>query len=75
ALTLDHLTGGRFILGVGTGEAINLTPFGLRNERPLGRVAEGLHIMRSLFADDRPFSFRGDHFTLTDATLGLRPLG
>jgi phthiodiolone/phenolphthiodiolone dimycocerosates ketoreductase len=75
ALTLDHLTGGRFILGVGTGEAINLTPFGLANERPLGRVEEGLEIMRALFASDGPVDFAGDHFTLRGATMGLAPVG
>ena len=38
ALTLDHLTGGRFVLGVGSGEALNLEPFGVTNERPLSRL-------------------------------------
>jgi phthiodiolone/phenolphthiodiolone dimycocerosates ketoreductase len=75
ALTLDHLTGGRFILGVGTGEAVNLTPFGLANERALGRVEEGLRVMRALFASDGPVDFTGDHFTLRGASLGLRPVG
>jgi len=75
ALTLDHLTGGRFILGVGTGEAINLTPFGLANPRPMGRVEEGLRIMRLLFATDGPVDFAGDHFTLDRATMGLAAVG
>ena len=39
ALTLDHVTGGRFVLGVGTGEALNLTPFGLA--QPPAAVAPG----------------------------------
>lgn len=75
AMTLDHLTGGRFILGVGTGEAINLTPFGLANERPLARVEEGLRIIRALFDSDEPVDFAGDHFTLRGGSLGLRPAG
>lgn len=75
ALTLDHLTEGRFILGVGTGEAINLTPFGLENPRPMGRLEEGLEVMRLLYSTDAPVDFAGDHFTLRRASLGLRPLG
>lgn len=75
ALTLDHLTGGRFMLGVGTGEAINLTPFGLRNERPMGRLEEGLEVLRLLFSTDEEVDYRGEHFTLEAASMGLRPSG
>lgn len=75
ALTLDHMTGGRFMLGVGTGEAINLTPFGLRNERPMGRLQEGLEVLRLLFSTDQEVDYRGEHFTLEAASLGLRPSG
>ena len=75
ALTLDHLTGGRFVLGVGAGEALNLAPFGLANARPLGRLDEGLEVMRLLMTEDDPVDFDGEHFQLRGATLGLRPLG
>jgi phthiodiolone/phenolphthiodiolone dimycocerosates ketoreductase len=74
-LTLDHLTGGRFVLGVGSGEALNLTPFGMRNERPLSRLDEGLEVMRLLMAGPDPVDFRGEHFTLEGASLGLGPHG
>jgi phthiodiolone/phenolphthiodiolone dimycocerosates ketoreductase len=75
ALTLDHLTDGRFVLGVGAGEALNLAPFGLANARPLGRLDEGLEVMRLLMTEDEPIDFEGEHFQLRGATLGLRPLG
>ncbi|WP_217914269.1 LLM class flavin-dependent oxidoreductase [Miltoncostaea marina] len=75
ALTLDHLTGGRFLLGVGAGEALNLAPIGVANRRPLGRLEEALEVMRLLWASPDPVDFRGDHFTLDGAALGLRPVG
>lgn len=75
ALTLDHLTGGRFILGVGSGETLNLDPIGLGNDRPLARLAEGLHVIRTLFDATEPVDFAGEFFTLRGMTLGLRPLG
>jgi phthiodiolone/phenolphthiodiolone dimycocerosates ketoreductase len=75
ALTLDHLTGGRFLLGVGSGEALNLEPFGIDNERPLSRLDEGLEAMRLLMASPDPVDFEGEHFRLRGAALGLRPLG
>jgi len=75
ALTLDHLTGGRFILGVGSGEQLNLDPVGLDNARPLGRLAEGLRVIRMLFDTADPVDFEGEFFTLREMALGLRPLG
>jgi phthiodiolone/phenolphthiodiolone dimycocerosates ketoreductase len=75
ALTLDHLTGGRFLLGVGSGEALNLEPFGVTNERPLSRLEEGLEVMRLLMASPDPVDYDGEHFRLRGASLGLRPLG
>src|SRR3954447_24438281 len=71
ALTLDHVTGGRFVLGVGTGEALNLAPFGLRNRRPLSRLDEGLHVLRLLMAGTGEIDFAGDHFRLQGASMGL----
>ncbi len=75
ALTLDHLTGGRFLLGVGAGEALNLEPYGIANERPLSRLDEGLEVMRLLMAGPDPVDYDGEHFRLRGAILGLRPLG
>ncbi len=74
ALTLDHLTKGRFLLGVGTGETANIQPVGLDNDRPLSRLAEGLRVIRQLFATHEPIDFDGEFFTLRAMSLGLRPV-
>lgn len=75
ALTLDHLTGGRFLLGVGAGEALNLEPYGVPNPRPLSRLEEGLEVMRLLMESPEPVDYAGEHFRLNGGMLGLRPLG
>ncbi len=75
ALTLDHITGGRFILGVGTGESLNITPIGLSNDSPVRRLDEALTIIRRLFDTSDPVSFDGEFFTLRDMSLGVRPVG
>lgn len=74
ALTLDHLSGGRFMLGVGSGEALNLAPFGMTNRRPLARLDEGLALLRLLMESPDPVDFTGDHFQVTQGCLGLEPL-
>ncbi|MGI9539139.1 MAG: LLM class flavin-dependent oxidoreductase [Miltoncostaeaceae bacterium] len=74
ALTMDHLTGGRFLLGVGTGESLNLAPIGLDNDRPLSRLREGLQIIRRLFDSPEAIDHDGEFFTLRGAAVGLRPL-
>jgi phthiodiolone/phenolphthiodiolone dimycocerosates ketoreductase len=75
ALTLDHLSGGRFVLGVGSGESLNLEPVGLDNARPLARLTEGLAVIRALFDTPEPIDFDGEFTTLREMTLGLRPYG
>jgi phthiodiolone/phenolphthiodiolone dimycocerosates ketoreductase len=74
-LTLDHLTGGRAILGLGSGERLNIRPYGLPWDRPVARLSEGIDVMRLLWQAEGPVDFEGTFFTLTKAVLGLAPHG
>jgi len=74
-LTLDHLTGGRAILGLGSGEQLNITPYGLGWDRPVARLAEGIDVIRLLWRAEGPVDFDGRFFTLRRAVLGLGPAG
>ena len=49
ALTLNDLLPGGFILGIGSGEAESLLPFGYPFERPVSVLEECLSELRSLF--------------------------
>jgi phthiodiolone/phenolphthiodiolone dimycocerosates ketoreductase len=51
ALSLNHLCRGGFKLGIGSGEAENLIPFGYSFERPVGRTEELLPKLRQLLDD------------------------
>ena len=77
AATLDRLSGGRFNLGVGTGENINEGPLGYvfpgYAERA-ARMAEALQIMRRLL-DGEKLSFQGDYYTTDRAKLYSPPHG
>lgn len=74
ALTADHLAKGRAILGLGSGERMNVEPYGLPWEKPVGRLEEAVTLMRALWAaEGKPIDFDGKFFQLRDAVLGLEP--
>jgi phthiodiolone/phenolphthiodiolone dimycocerosates ketoreductase len=73
ALTLDHATEGRFVLGLGAGEAENLVPYGITMDAAVSRLEEGLGIIRTLWAAEGPVSLDTAHWPLRDAVLGLAP--
>ncbi len=72
-LTLDHLSKGRAILGVGSGEKENIEPYGLRYEKPVSRFEEALTIIRLLWENNEPVDFDGEFWTLRDAVNGMSP--
>lgn len=73
-LTLDHITQGRVILGLGAGEALNITPYGLSFKKAVSKLEEGLQIIRKLWsAGGEPVDFDGQFWQLQDAVLGLEP--
>ncbi len=74
-LTLDHATKGRAILGLGSGERLNITPYGMSFDRPVGRLSEGIDIIRMLWGAEGPISYEGQYHRLENAVLGLQPFG
>ena len=67
-LTLDHLTGGRAILGIGAGEGENITPYGIGFDKPAARLEDALRVVRLLWENDDPVDYDGPVYTLRDAT-------
>ncbi|CQD18135.1 luciferase-like protein [Mycobacterium lentiflavum] len=64
AADVDELSGGRALLGLGTGGAGWMECFnGTDIDRPLKRIREYVHVVRQLwshFETDEPFSFQGE---------------
>jgi alkanesulfonate monooxygenase SsuD/methylene tetrahydromethanopterin reductase-like flavin-dependent oxidoreductase (luciferase family) len=71
--TLDRLTNGRFILGLGIGEAMNLDPYGIKWNRPLTRMIESVKLIRRLWESEEPFDYEGEFFKFKKAILGAKP--
>nr|MDO8075891.1 LLM class flavin-dependent oxidoreductase [Candidatus Freyarchaeota archaeon] len=74
--TLEHITNGRCILGIGAGEKENVEPYGLNYERIVSRLEEALKIIRLCWHHERDelLNFEGEFWTLKDAVFELPPL-
>lgn len=73
AITLDLVSKGRLVLGVGIGyQSADFRAFSVPMEHRVGLFEEGVEIIRKCFTGE-PFSFRGKHYTLEDVQIRPRP--
>ena len=73
AVTLDLLSGGRYVLGMGVGyREAEFNTFNVPLKERAQRLTESVEIMRRLWTEER-VTYRGKIFTLEDLGIGLRP--
>ena len=75
---LDVLSRGRAILGIGAGEAMNTTPFGIKWEKPSDRIArlrEAIEIIKLLWtsSSEKRSNYSGRFYDLANAYLDQLP--
>ena len=77
AMTMDHLSGGRFILGLGvSGPQVVEGWYGEPFAKPLARTREYVSIVRSAIARQEPVTSGGAHYPLpVDGREGITGLG
>jgi len=65
AITMDHLSGGRFVLGLGvSGPQVVEGWYGQPFAKPLARTREYIEIVRAIWARKEPVVFEGEHYQL-----------
>ena len=65
AMTLDHLSGGRFVLGLGvSGPQVVEGWYGAPFPKPLARTREYVDIVRKVLLRDQPVTNDGEHYPL-----------
>jgi phthiodiolone/phenolphthiodiolone dimycocerosates ketoreductase len=76
SVTLDHIMNGRFILGLGVGEAFNLESYGFDyKEKPASKLIEFIEVLRKLWSSKgRKVTHQGRFFKMKDAILQPSPI-
>jgi F420-dependent oxidoreductase-like protein len=65
ATTIDHLSGGRMILGIGvSGPQVVEGWYGQPFPKPLGRTREWIELFRKMVAREEPVTYAGEHYQL-----------
>jgi F420-dependent oxidoreductase-like protein len=76
AMTLDALSGGRFILGLGTsGPQVVEGWHGVPFDKPLTWLREYVTIVRKIFAREEPLTFEGERYQIPYRGPGATGLG
>ena len=76
SLTIDHLSGGRHILGLGvSGPQVVEGWYGAKFPKPLARTREYIDIVRQVWAREAPVTSDGPHYPLPLTGEGTTGLG
>jgi len=76
AMTMDALSGGRFILGLGTsGPQVVEGWHGVPFDKPLSWLREYVTIVRQIFAREKPLEFSGERYQIPYRGPGATGLG
>lgn len=74
AAGLDELSGGRFLLGIGSSNPTIAKWHGQTLDHPLGRVQEYLEIVRAALGGEK-LSYAGKYFTAQNFKMAFKPSG
>ncbi len=76
AITLDRVSKGRGVLGIGAGEAQNLKEFCIPFEKPVSKWEEQIQVIRKLYesSPDNTVDYEGKYYKLEQACLQAPPI-
>jgi alkanesulfonate monooxygenase SsuD/methylene tetrahydromethanopterin reductase-like flavin-dependent oxidoreductase (luciferase family) len=73
--SVDTITNGRTILGMGAGEPMNNIPFGIEWDKPAKRLRESILAVKALWesSPSRPVNYEGEFYNFVNAYLMISP--
>jgi phthiodiolone/phenolphthiodiolone dimycocerosates ketoreductase len=72
--TLNHLTGGKFILGIGAGEGMNLKAYNIPYDHAVTKMDESIRLMKEFWNKGKNVTFEGKYFKTNNAVLLPKPI-
>ncbi|RLG92705.1 MAG: 5,10-methylenetetrahydromethanopterin reductase [Candidatus Hecatellales archaeon] len=73
-ITVDEISKGRAVLGIGPGDKATFDSLGVEWVKPAKTIREAVTVLRKLFAGEK-VSFQGEIIKLTGAGLAVKPVG
>jgi 5,10-methylenetetrahydromethanopterin reductase len=70
-LSLDKVSGGRAVLGIGAGDSATLSCLGIKRNNPVKAVEESVTIIRELWSG-KPVTYEGEIFKIKEASLNIK---
>lgn len=71
--SIDELSGGRAMLGIGPGDITTLATLGIPMQSPVARLKDGVSVIRKLLSGEQ-VSMRGQVFNISGAQLNFKPV-
>ncbi|MFX1426824.1 MAG: LLM class flavin-dependent oxidoreductase [Promethearchaeota archaeon] len=72
--SINHLTNGNLILGIGAGEGMNLKAYGIPSDHALSKMRESINYMRLFWDKGRKVTYEGQHYFARNANLVPQPV-
>ncbi len=74
ATTINHITGGKFILGIGAGEGMNLKAYNIPFDHALSKMLETIQLMKQFWKKGKRITFKGNFYQTKKAVLLPKPI-
>jgi phthiodiolone/phenolphthiodiolone dimycocerosates ketoreductase len=74
SMTLNHMTGGKFILGIGAGEGMNLKAYNIPYDHAVTKMSESIKLMKRFWKEGANVTFEGKFYQTNNAFIMPKPI-
>ncbi|MFX1553383.1 MAG: LLM class flavin-dependent oxidoreductase [Promethearchaeota archaeon] len=74
ATTINHISGGKFILGIGAGEAMNLRTYNINYDHALTKMRETIELIKLFWRKGKRVTYKGKFYETKKALLLPQPI-